>query len=121
MNGHSQRVVANNSMSRCRLVTSGVSQGPILGPVIFKNIVNQVHLQQIWPGKPTVSWAVSKDGASREREVPLPLYFALVRPHLEYYMQTWGPKHKKAIGVGPEKATKIMRGLENLYYEERLR
>jgi len=64
-----------------------------------------------------------KSMAGRSREVILPLCSALVRPHLESFVQLWSPQHRRDMELlewVQRRITKMIRGLENLY-EERLR
>ncbi|GAB0182038.1 hypothetical protein GRJ2_000669100 [Grus japonensis] len=38
---------------------------------------------------------IKRSGSSRSREVILPLYSTLVRPHLEDCIQLWGPQYRR--------------------------
>ena len=60
----------------------------------------------------------------KDKKLIIPLYKAIVRPHLEYCIQTWRPYRKKdmdTLECIQRRATKIIPELRDLSYEERLK
>ena len=60
----------------------------------------------------------------KEKSLIVPLYKAIVRPHLEYCIQAWNPHIRKDIDILENiqrRATKLIPGMIDLRYEERLK
>ncbi|GAB0206447.1 mitochondrial enolase superfamily member 1 [Grus japonensis] len=190
LDGYTQRVVVNSSMSKWRTVTSGVPQGSVLGPALFNIFVGNMDSKiectlskfaedtklcgvvNTLEGRDAVQrdldrlerlgkeWiesspkekdlgvlideklnmsrqcalaaqkancvlgCIKRGVTSRSREVIPPLYSALVRPHLEYCIQLWGPQCRRDMELlerVQRRATKLIGGMEHLSYEDRLR
>ena len=67
---------------------------------------------------------IKRSMANRPREVILPLYSALVRPHLEYCIQMGSPLYRRDMDLlecVQRRATKMIQGMEHLSYKDRLR
>ncbi|PKU26760.1 hypothetical protein llap_22936 [Limosa lapponica baueri] len=67
---------------------------------------------------------IKRSVASRSREVILPLYSSLVRPHLEFCIQLWSPQHRKNMDLleqVQQRAPKMIRELKHLSSKDRVR
>ncbi len=59
----------------------------------------------------------------KNKDIILPMYISLVRPHLAYAVQFWSPHHAKDIAkleAIQRRATKMILSLRNKSYEKRL-
>ncbi len=66
---------------------------------------------------------IKRNFSFKNKDIILPLYNSLVRPHLQYAVQFWSPHLAKDIAkleAAQRRATKIIPSLRNKSYKERL-
>jgi len=114
----------NNPMHQYRLGADHSSVEWDLGVLVDDRLTMSQQCALVAKEANGILGCIKKSVASSSREVVLPLYSALVRPHLEYCIQFWAPHFKKDEELLERvqwRATKMMMGVEHLSHKEWLR
>ncbi len=95
-----------------------------LGVMIDQELKFECHIAEAIRKANTKLGMIKRTFVCLDEPMLSQLYIALVRPHLEYANVTWSPnqqQHIQAIEAVQHRATRLIPGISNLPYEERLK
>ena len=122
------KVLGIGAETDCRVHIDGnyletVTEEKDLGILVTKDMKSRRQTQEARRKGLKMLGILNRNVAYKNKEVIKRLYYAYVRPHLEYCIQAWHPVYKKdldSLERVQRKATKMIRGFNNKNYYERL-
>ena len=112
----------NYYMSKTEL--ENIDEEKDLGIIISKDLKWSKHCLHAYTKANKVLGMMNRTICSKDHRILTCLYKSLVRPHLEYCSPAWSPYYKKdkqMLEKVQHRFTRMIPGLKNLDYEERLR
>ena len=125
------------NLSKCRVLTAGDNTYVLSGlPLVRASEIKDLGVIMTDDFKPTAQCQRAANKARgelfrlrstitcRKPEVFVPIYKAIVRPHLEYCVQAWAPYYRRDIACLEQVqrlATRMIAGQKGKSYEQRLR